>query len=133
MLISAPQFAPTDGNWNFNTLDMPPTSFVTGGRAWQMCRNEGADAARFGLGPDRPDVSGIAFVRGRLQLDIAALHKQELLCWDYWDNHAAALSLQADSTALREMTAAAPELRIPETITCWSPVSGPHPFKTVAA
>src|SRR5690606_4666520 len=62
---------PASDHWGFDVLDMPQASFATGGRAWQMCRNEGADPLRFGLGPDVLDVRGWWFVRGRLQLDIA--------------------------------------------------------------
>jgi hypothetical protein len=33
----------------FDPLDMPPGQFVTGGRAWQMCRAGEADPDRFGI------------------------------------------------------------------------------------
>jgi hypothetical protein len=129
----------------FDALDMPDGPFVTGGRAWQMCRGEGADPARFGLGPNVPDVSGWWFIQGRMQQDIAALNKQEMLCWDQWRfgeessvvspddavllDRAAAFSSQPDSAALRALCAAEPRLQVPDTVTCFSPAVGPHPVQ----
>jgi hypothetical protein len=124
-------------------LDLPESDFVTGGRAWQMIRNEGADAALFGLGPGVPELSGAWFIRGRLRLDVAALNKQEMLCWDEWGigisgedqvsaeqetllDQAAALSVQADIAPLQALSAASVELRVPQTVRCYSPTNGPH-------
>lgn len=137
---------PQHGGLGFDILDVPTHTpdapFVTGGRAWQMCRDEGADPVRFGLGPDLPDVAGWFFVRGRLQLDMAALNKQEMLCWDEWGygaedstvtdddaallDRAAALSLNLDTTDLRTLLAAEPRLHLPAQVTCFSPAVGPH-------
>lgn len=125
-------------DWGFDTLDMPAAVFVTGGRAWQMCRNEGADPDRFGLGPDDQEVRGWWFVRERLQLDVAALNKIELLCWDGMDglqegnpadeailDEMAALSLHPDSSELRARCATDERWRMPATITCFHPAVGP--------
>jgi hypothetical protein len=136
---------PASRDWGFDVLDMPDKSFITGGRAWQMIRSEGADPSKFGIGPDVPQVGGEWFIRGRLQLDIAALNKQEMLCWDEWaysnensvltaNDHAlmdrvAALSLQPDSTELRQFYANDSRLQVPATVTCFSPAVGPHPVK----
>lgn len=130
---------PASDHWGFDVLDMPQASFVTGGRAWQLCRNEGADPLRFGLGPDVPDVRGWWFVRGRLQLDIAALNKREMLCWDQWEvgagekieeetllDQAAALSVKPDSTDLRALYEQDERLHLPSTVNCYSPAVGPH-------
>jgi hypothetical protein len=127
----------------FSVLDMPDHVFATGGRAWQMCRDEGADPARFGLGPKVPEVSGWWFIRGRLQLDLAALNKQEMLCWDQWAyadeesvvsedeeallDSAATLSLEADSTIICALWETEPRLQPPATVTCFSPAQGSHP------
>ena len=124
-------------------LDLPETDFITGGQAWQMIRSEGADPAIFGLGPGVPELSGAWFVRGRLRLDVAALNKQEMLCWDEWgigtlgEDHvsaaqeslldqAAALWSKADIAPLQALSAASAELRVPQAVKCYSPATGPH-------
>jgi hypothetical protein len=130
----------------FDVLDMPEGQFESGGRAWQMYHDESVDPARFGLGPNVPEVSGEWVIRGRLLLDCAALGKQELLCWDEWSygqaqgvelsaederllDQVAALSLQPDAATLRAACAGDGRLRVPETVTCWSPAVGPHAVK----
>jgi hypothetical protein len=124
-------------------LDIPESDFVSGGRAWQMIRNEGADPTIFGLGPGMPELSGAWFIRGRMRLDIAALNKQEMLCWDEWGigisnepqpspaeetwlDQVAALSLRPELTSLQTLSAAKPELQVPQSVNCYSPASGPH-------
>lgn len=67
-------------NITFNPLDMPPGVFITGGRAWQMCRSESADPNRFGIFHLR----GLGFIRGDLIRDLLAFSKVELLPWDLW-------------------------------------------------
>jgi hypothetical protein len=64
----------------FDPLDMPAGHFITGGRAWQMCRSEGADPGKFGIF----EMSGMEFVRGNLLRDFLALNKVEILPWDGW-------------------------------------------------
>jgi hypothetical protein len=65
----------------FDTLDMPAGPFVTGGKAWQMCREGKADPARFGIF----DMRGMEFIRGDLLRDFLALNKVEILPWDGWE------------------------------------------------
>ncbi len=130
----------TDGS---SKLDLPESDFITGGRALQMIRHEGADPAIFGLGPGAPELSGAWFVRGRLRLDVAALNKQEMLCWDEWGigvegedrisaeqeallDRAAALSVRSEIAPLQALSAASAELRVPDKVTCYSPAIGPH-------
>lgn len=136
-----PQLALSDAT-PFDLLDLPAAAFVTGGRAWLLCRHEGADPDCFCVWPDNPNVRGWNYIRGILQLDIVALNRCELLCWDDWQfaaasgipsddddalrDRAAALSLQADSTALRALCAEEPRLRVPAAVTCHSPAVGPH-------
>jgi hypothetical protein len=120
-----------------NLLDIREDAFITGGRAWQMCR-DGADASRFGLGPDVPQVSGLWFVRGRMQLDLAALRKQEMLCWDEWRYGVETTELSAEDETLLDRVAAADEselatllegdhrLALPTEVNCFSPAVGPH-------
>lgn len=130
---------PTQVDWGFDTLDMPAAPFVTGGRAWQMCRQEGADPLRFGLGPDEQEVRGWWFIRQRLQLDVAALNKIELLCWDSWAeltegqsedegvlDQMATLSCNVDSSALRKRCAEEARWRIPTTVHCFHPAVGSY-------
>jgi len=132
-----PQLA-LDHNWGFNTLDMPADVFATGGRAWQLCRAEQADPARFGLGPNEQAVRGWWFIREQLQLDVAALNKVELLCWDSIEgvservpadtailDKMAALSLEPDSTLLRQRCATDPRWQLPTSVSCFHPMLGP--------
>lgn len=127
-----------DHDWGFNPLDMPADVFVTGGCAWQLCRAETADPARFGLGPNELEVRGWWFIRERLQLDVAALNKIELLCWDGIAgltetqpadvallDEMAMLSLDSDTTALRLRCATDPRWQMPTTVTCFHPMIGP--------
>lgn len=127
-----------DHTWGFNTLDLPTDVFATGGRAWQRCRAGQADPARFGLGPNQQDVCGWWFIRERLQLDVAALNKVELLCWDGIAglsetvpadaailDEMAVLSLDPDTTALRQRCATDPRWQIPSTVACFHPRIGP--------
>jgi hypothetical protein len=65
---------------DFDPLDVPRDRFINGGRAWQMCRQEGIDPDLFGIF----DMKGLWFVRGDLIRDFAALNKMELLPWDCW-------------------------------------------------
>jgi hypothetical protein len=64
----------------FSPLDVPRTMFITGGKAWQMCRAGQADPDKFGIF----DMRGLWFVRGDFIRDVAALNKMELLPWDGW-------------------------------------------------
>ena len=77
----------------FDPLDIPPGQFITGGKAWQMCRTEQADPNKFGIF----DMHGLWFVRGNLVRDLASLNKMELLPWDCW-----ALSTGDDGNLLEE-------------------------------
>jgi hypothetical protein len=65
---------------SFDPLDVPRDQFITGGRAWQMCRSGEADPDFFGIF----DMHGLGFVRGDFVRDVAALNKVELLPWDCW-------------------------------------------------
>lgn len=90
-------------NQPFHPLDVPRDQFITGGRAWQLCRTGQADPEAFGI----HDMHGLWFVRGNLVRDVAALNKVELLPWDSWglvEGGDEALSA-ADLAALDEMAA----------------------------
>ncbi|MCB9137715.1 MAG: transglutaminase domain-containing protein [Caldilineaceae bacterium] len=125
------------GDWPFDPLDMPAEPFVTGGRAWQMCRAGEAKPQHFGLGPDNEHVRGWWFIRERLQLDVAALNKVELLCWDSLEtlseerpadllilDEMAALSQRPDSAALRARCAEDEAWQLPDAVRCFHPAAG---------
>jgi hypothetical protein len=63
----------------FDPLDVPRDQFITGGHAWQMCRQGLADPAQFGI----YDMNGWWFIWGDLARDFLALNKVEILPWDY--------------------------------------------------
>ena len=101
----------------FDPCDLPRDQFLTGGKAWQLCRAEKADPDRFGIF----DMYGLWFIRGNLVRDLASLNKIELLPWDSWGlidkedlnlsesdwallDQAAALTL-ADNAAFSELRA----------------------------
>jgi hypothetical protein len=65
---------------DFDPLDMPPGKFVLAGEAWQMCRAGQADPEKFGIF----QWHGMAFIRGNLFRDTAALNRFEILPWDFW-------------------------------------------------
>lgn len=64
---------------DFDPLDVPRDQFIVGGQAWQMCRQELADPAQFGIF----DMHGWWFIWGDLARDLLALNKIEILPWDY--------------------------------------------------
>lgn len=64
----------------FDPLDVPDDQFLTGGRAWLMCRAGQADPEQFGIA----DMHGMWFIRGDLLRDFLALNKIETLPWDGW-------------------------------------------------
>jgi len=95
----------------FSPLDVPRTMFITGGKAWQMCRAGQADPDKFGIF----DMHGLWFVRGDFIRDVAALNKMELLPWDGWgiietkDN-----DLSADDLAFLDRVAELTQGNVPQ-------------------
>jgi len=73
---------------DFDVHDLPDGKLIVGGRAWQMCRDEGVDPALFGIGED---CRGLWFVRGNLLRDMASLNKEETVPylvgrpWEPWE------------------------------------------------
>jgi len=65
---------------SFDPLDLPPGAFVTGGKAWQLCREGKADPDHFGIF----EWKGWDFIRGDLYRDLLAHDKFEILPWDFW-------------------------------------------------
>ena len=63
--------------------DLGADEFLSGGEAWVLCRDDGADPMSFGVhGVDH--AWGIGEVRGNTIRDLAALNKVEMLPWDEW-------------------------------------------------
>jgi hypothetical protein len=118
----------------FDPLDVPRDQFLTGGKAWLICRAGKADPAQFGIF----DMSGMEFIRGDLMRDVFALNKVEILPWDFgWGlitddpievkgqtpdlhflDHLAHLTLGGDEavTELRALCITDRRLRVPEDI-----------------
>ena len=63
--------------------DLAHGEFLSGGEAWTLCRQGGADPSRFGV-TGVPEAWGIGEVRGNAVRDLAALNKVEMLPWDEW-------------------------------------------------
>ncbi len=70
-----------ENHLDFDPTEVPWGRFVSGGRAWIMCRSERTDPDRFCVEPGGQP-RGLWFVRSRLLLDLAALNREELLLWD---------------------------------------------------
>lgn len=64
---------------DFDTLNVPEDKFITGGAAWNLCRN-GVDPDKFGI----HDMHGWWFIKGDMIRDLASLVKIPLLPWDIW-------------------------------------------------
>jgi hypothetical protein len=120
----------------FNTVDVPSYNFVTGGKAWLLCRAGQADPQKFGIFKMR----GLDFIRGDLIRDFLALNRIEILPWDVFGliskpgsqltpkelelhDHIAGLTLQPDESfeEIRSLADSNPDLKIPAS---WIPI---HP------
>ena len=64
----------------FDTLDMPRSSFLSGGDAWKRCRAGTANPNDFGIF----DMKGLMFILGNLFRDMQSLCTAEILPWDGW-------------------------------------------------
>jgi hypothetical protein len=119
----------------FDTLDVPSYQFVTGGKAWLLCRAGQADPQKFGIFKMR----GMDFIRGDLIRDFLALNNLEILPWDMFGHiakpdsqlseqeialldHIAGLTLQPDESfdEIRQIYQSNPDLQIPVS---WLPIS----------
>lgn len=68
---------------DFDPLDLPAGTFMTGAEAWQRCRKGELNPKQFGVGGGANEwIGGWNFVLSELLLDLMALNKFELLPWD---------------------------------------------------
>src|SRR5215472_990451 len=65
---------------DFDLMDVPRDAFLVAGDAWRMCRDGGADPARFGLSLMKE--GGYWWIAANLLRDVAALNNMEMLPWD---------------------------------------------------
>lgn len=114
-------------------LDLPESTFLSAGAAWQLCARNQADPKLFGV--SALGLTGLWMIAGNLVRDIAALNKMEMLPWDAWGaqpwpnvafsdtqttwfNDVAVLSAQPDANwaAVKARFQQDPGLRIPSQI-----------------
>jgi Transglutaminase-like superfamily len=67
---------------DFDLMDVPREKFLVAGEAWRLCRDGGADPARFGL--SLVNEGGYWWIAANLLRDVAALNNMEMLPWDVW-------------------------------------------------
>lgn len=131
---------PVDGT-RLDLLDVPSDRFLTGARAWRLCRRGELDPERFvvSAGLTEPGLRSWRYLRHNLLVDLAALNKIELLLWSDWETTTAEpdadrlelLDHLADEIAdpripverVREL-GEHPALRVPERVISQSPASG---------
>jgi len=131
----------TDGQ-RIDPLDIPAAKFLTGARAWQVCRAGTADAGKFVVDPglELPLTRGWPYVRHNLVHDLASLAKHEMVLWDNWgiadidgepstgqlallDALATAISSGDAAVDLIESYYQREEFRVPPVVTSFSPAS----------
>jgi hypothetical protein len=66
----------------FASIDVPRDRFLTAGGAWQKLRRGEGDSTGFGVSVF--GLTGVWFVAASLLRDLAALHMEEMMPWDYW-------------------------------------------------
>lgn len=136
----------TDGEI-LDPLDVPRDRFIVGGLAWRMCRAGEADPDTFLVDPELEieQTRGWSYLRHNLVHDLAALNKAEMVLWDYWgimekeepsseeelgllDRVAEVILADASLQELKNLYEE-PGLRVPATVTSYSPTSVPDPLK----
>jgi hypothetical protein len=133
---------PQAPHWGFNVQDIPPNRFFVGARGWQMAEHQGLDPKRIGLGAER---GGWEFILYETLLDLAALNKQEMLCWEGWGLGAMPYgTLTAEDKALLDRVALAtqnpdafeeclelfqhPRLKLPNVVYSFTPAGNPAEY-----
>ena len=129
------EFQQNELKTRFDPLDVPSYEFLTGGKAWLLCRAGQADPQKFGI----LDMWGLWFIRGDLVRDFLALNRLEILPWDGFGlinkhesqltqtdfallDHIAGLTLNPDEsfTEIQQLYAGTKDLQIPVS---WLPIS----------
>ncbi len=135
-------------NIRFDPLDVPDDQFLRGGMGWLMCRRDAADPTRFGLGPNSL-LYGWEFIITEMLLDLAALNRLEMLCWDSWGKVERFIDLSDDDKIFLDELARATldesrsqewallyedeRLRIPPLIESYSPAAKPEAMPLMVA
>ena len=124
-------------------LDVPRDRFLTGPDAWQRARAGALDPETFVVAPDlyEPPLRSWPYLRHNLVVDLAALGGRDMVLWDDWGILETTFSTD-DLPLLDELasTTIDPEaidpgvvsewlrddaVRIPESVTSYSPATGP--------
>jgi Transglutaminase-like superfamily len=136
---------PTDGA-PIDPLDVPRDRFLVAGSGWHLCRAGEADPETFLVAPelDIEMTRSWPYLRHNLIHDLAALNKIEMILWDSWglmeQEHltprelelldrvaTATASADPDLSQLRRLYQSEPALRVPATVTSYSPATDvPH-------
>lgn len=70
-------------NIDFDSMDLDDTHFVTGAKAWNMCRRGKADPQLFGIF----QWWGYGYITSNLLLDANSLIKRPMQPWDMWEGY----------------------------------------------
>lgn len=129
-------------NRPLEVLDVPRDRFLTGPVAWQRASTGELDPERFVVWPDLHEVPlrSWPYLRHNLVVDLAALGGRDMILWDDWGvleepfTDAGRLMLDELAAATVDPDAVEPEsvarwlrqdgVRIPETVTSYSPATG---------
>ncbi|WP_027343752.1 transglutaminase-like domain-containing protein [Hamadaea tsunoensis] len=139
-----PQLDPA-GDWDFDPQDMPPfgTRFATAAQVWQGYRSGALDPARYGVSPTLPHLCGVWLIGMYVYLEAAHVMRDETLLWDGWGampspedgpgdvdgellDRLADLLVAEKYDELGEWYRADERLRVPATVECHSPATGPR-------
>lgn len=85
---------------DFDLLDVPRDKLVVAGLAWQMVRDNKAEADEFGGGNLNKN-KGMWYLRDRLIQDFAALNSMEMQLWDTWGLMLKDQKIEDDETQLK--------------------------------
>jgi hypothetical protein len=100
----------------FDSANIPRTSFLTAGEAWLDCRAGRSDPRRFGHG----EATGFWFLEVNVVRDHYALNDRETSAWDEWRTAPPASRLVKDrDIAVLDCLAARPEIALTEVRPDW--------------
>jgi hypothetical protein len=100
----------------FDPVDVPPSAFMTPGKAWLACRDGKLDPSHFGHG----SVTGTWFIKVNVTRDHYVLNGHETSAWDGWRAASASNRVVGEQElALLDDLAANPEQRLVEVAPDW--------------